>query len=99
MTREVVVTGMGMTTPLGGDVASTWSALLAGTSGISTITDEWVLEQPCHIAGFMAVDPTDVLDRVNHDAWIAPNKPPSLLLVKHGPTPAHQTWTSTGSAQ
>ena len=64
MTREVVVTGMGMTTPLGGDVASTWSALLAGTSGISTITDEWVLEQPSHIAGFMAVDPTDVLDRV-----------------------------------
>ena len=64
MTREVVVTGMGMTTPLGGDVASTWSALLTGTSGISTITDEWVLEQPSHIAGFMAVDPTDVLDRV-----------------------------------
>ena len=64
MTREVVVTGMGMTTPLGGDVASTWSALLAGTSGISTISEEWALEQPCHIAGFMAVDPTDVLDRV-----------------------------------
>lgn len=64
MTREVVVTGMGMTTPLGGDVASTWSALLTGTSGISTITDEWVLEQPSHIAGFMAVDPTEVLDRV-----------------------------------
>jgi 3-oxoacyl-[acyl-carrier-protein] synthase II len=55
---------MGMTTPLGGDVASTWSALLTGTSGISTITDEWVLEQPSHIAGFMAVDPTEVLDRV-----------------------------------
>ena len=30
----VVVTGLGATTPLGGDVASTWSAMLAGTSGV-----------------------------------------------------------------
>ena len=32
---RVVVTGLGATTPLGGDVASTWEALLAGTSGVS----------------------------------------------------------------
>ena len=31
---RVVVTGLGVTTPLGGDVASTWSALLAGKSGV-----------------------------------------------------------------
>ncbi|MGH2929173.1 MAG: beta-ketoacyl synthase N-terminal-like domain-containing protein, partial [Solirubrobacteraceae bacterium] len=30
---SVVVTGLGATTPLGGDVTSTWSAMLAGTSG------------------------------------------------------------------
>ena len=62
--REVVVTGLGMTTPVGGDVASSWSALLAGTSGVSPIQGEWIAEQPSRIAGQMAVDPTEVLDKV-----------------------------------
>ena len=35
---DVVVTGLGATTPLGGDVVSTWEALLAGRSGVSRIT-------------------------------------------------------------
>lgn len=38
MTRRVVVTGLGLITPLGNDVASNWEALLAGRSGIGTIT-------------------------------------------------------------
>ena len=42
MTIKIVVTGLGATTPLGGDVKSTWSALLAGASGISTLEQEWV---------------------------------------------------------
>ena len=33
---DVVVTGLGAITPLGGDVASTWAALLAGKSGFGT---------------------------------------------------------------
>ena len=61
---EVVVTGLGMTTPVGGDVASSWSTLLAGTSGVSTIDADWIAEQPSRIAGQMAVDPTDVLEKV-----------------------------------
>ena len=64
MSREVVVTGLGMTTPLGGDVPSTWEALLAGRSGVRAITDQWAEEQVSRIAGYMAVDPTDVLDKV-----------------------------------
>jgi 3-oxoacyl-[acyl-carrier-protein] synthase II len=36
--RRVVVTGIGMLTPLGNDVDSTWSNILAGNSGISDIT-------------------------------------------------------------
>ncbi|MTB21918.1 MAG: hypothetical protein F2918_04130, partial [Actinobacteria bacterium] len=32
--RRVVVTGLGATTPIGGDVKTSWSALLAGTSGV-----------------------------------------------------------------
>jgi 3-oxoacyl-[acyl-carrier-protein] synthase II len=64
MTRQVVVTGMGMTTPVGGDVATSWATALAGTSGIRLIDEEWTADQPSKIAGIMAVDPTDVLDRV-----------------------------------
>lgn len=64
MAREVVVTGLGMTTPVGGDVESSWAAVLAGQSGIRRIDAEWIGDQPSRIAGFMAVDPAEVLDRV-----------------------------------
>ncbi|PHQ48575.1 beta-ketoacyl-[acyl-carrier-protein] synthase II [Streptomyces cinnamoneus] len=63
-TDHVVVTGLGATTPLGGDVASTWSALLAGRSGIGPIEEEWAAGLPVRIAGQLAVEPTAVLDRV-----------------------------------
>src|SRR5262245_3932813 len=36
--EPVVITGIGLVSPLGNDVCSTWKALLAGTSGVSTIT-------------------------------------------------------------
>ncbi|MFM6977548.1 MAG: beta-ketoacyl synthase N-terminal-like domain-containing protein, partial [Micrococcales bacterium] len=42
MSQKIVVTGLGATTPLGGDVRSTWQALLAGESGISTLEQPWV---------------------------------------------------------
>ena len=63
-TADVVVTGLGATTPLGGDVASTWEALLAGRSGVSRITDDWVQEFPAQLVARLAVDPSAQLDRV-----------------------------------
>ncbi|MGY1840541.1 MULTISPECIES: beta-ketoacyl-[acyl-carrier-protein] synthase family protein [unclassified Modestobacter] len=63
-TADVVVTGLGATTPLGGDVVSTWEALLAGRSGVSRITDDWVKEFPAQLVARLAVEPADVLDRV-----------------------------------
>ena len=60
---RVVVTGLGATTPLGGDVTSTWSALLAGQSGVRTLTEDWVDTVPVKFAGTAAVDPTEVLPR------------------------------------
>ena len=62
--RRVVVTGLGTTSPVGGDVASTWEALVAGTSGVRHLTEDWAQELPVQIAGTALVDPTDVLDRV-----------------------------------
>ncbi|WP_043264205.1 beta-ketoacyl-[acyl-carrier-protein] synthase family protein [Streptomyces sp. CT34] len=61
--RTVVVTGIGATTPLGGDSASTWEALLAGTSGVGTLDQEWAADLPVRIAAQAAVDPADVLPR------------------------------------
>ncbi|MCX4470773.1 3-oxoacyl-[acyl-carrier-protein] synthase 2 [Micromonospora sp. MW-13] len=61
---DVVVTGLGATTPLGGDVASTWDAMLAGRSGVGPLTQEWAAQLPVRIAAQLAVDPSEVLDRV-----------------------------------
>ncbi|MGW0700802.1 beta-ketoacyl-[acyl-carrier-protein] synthase family protein [Streptomyces sp. NPDC002867] len=63
-TNHVAVTGVGATTPLGGDVASTWSALLADESGITAIEDEWAAELPVRIAGRLKVEPAEVMERV-----------------------------------
>jgi 3-oxoacyl-[acyl-carrier-protein] synthase II len=63
-TADVVVTGLGATTPLGGDVASTWEALLAGRSGVSRLTDDWAKDFPAQLVARLAVDPAEQIDRV-----------------------------------
>jgi 3-oxoacyl-[acyl-carrier-protein] synthase II len=60
----VVVTGLGATTPLGGDVASFWENLLAGKSGVKQLTEDWAEPLAVRIAARMAVDPTEILPRV-----------------------------------
>ena len=62
MSRTVVVTGLGATTPLGGDVASTWAGLLAGKSGAVLLTDEIFAELPARIAAPVMVDPSEILE-------------------------------------
>ena len=61
--RTVVVTGIGATTPLGGDSASTWEGLLAGRSGVRPLEGERFAELPVKIAATIAVEPGDVLPR------------------------------------
>ena len=63
MSTSVVVTGLGATTPLGGDVASTWSALLAGRSGVKPLEADWAKDLPVRIAATIAVEPSEVLPR------------------------------------
>src|SRR3954470_20702478 len=65
-TVDVVVTGLGATTPLGGDVTSTWDAMLAGRSGVSTLKEEFIdrFDLPVKIGARLAVQPTDILPRV-----------------------------------
>ncbi|MCL7377203.1 MULTISPECIES: beta-ketoacyl-ACP synthase II [unclassified Streptomyces] len=61
--RTVVVTGIGATTPLGGDTATTWEGLLAGRSGVRPLEGEIFAQLPVRIAAVAAVDPGDVLPR------------------------------------
>lgn len=61
---EVSVTGLGATTPLGGDAAATWRAMLRGENGIRAIEEDWAASLPVRIAGRVRQDPAEVLDRV-----------------------------------
>jgi 3-oxoacyl-[acyl-carrier-protein] synthase II len=62
--ETVVVTGLGATTPLGGDAASTWAAMLAGRSGVRRLTEPWAEQLPVRIAASAAVDPAEIVGRV-----------------------------------
>jgi 3-oxoacyl-[acyl-carrier-protein] synthase II len=85
---EVVVTGLGATTPLGGDVASTWEAMLAGQSGVSALTEEWAAALPVRIAARLAAEPSTVLDRVRLRRL---DRSEAIALVA-----AHEAWRDAG---
>jgi 3-oxoacyl-[acyl-carrier-protein] synthase II len=86
---SVVVTGLGAITPLGGDVASTWSAMLAGTSGVRRITEDWAESLPVKIAAPAAADPVPVIGRVQARRM---DRCEQLALVA-----AREAWADAGS--
>ncbi|WP_104134740.1 beta-ketoacyl synthase [Cryobacterium sp. Y62] len=65
MTKKIVITGIGATTPLGGTAVDTWTALLAGESGTTTLEQAWVAETaiPVTFAAQARVKTADVLQR------------------------------------
>ncbi|MGX5657331.1 beta-ketoacyl-[acyl-carrier-protein] synthase family protein [Geodermatophilus nigrescens] len=87
---DVVVTGLGATTPLGGDVASTWDALLAGRSGVRRLDDEWVKEMPAQLAATLAVEPSEQIDRVRARRL---DRSQQVAVVA-----AEQAWAESGAA-
>ena len=87
---DVVVTGLGATTPLGGDVASTWDAMLAGRSGVRAVTTEWAEQLPVRIAAQLAVDPSEVIDRVKMRRL---DRSEAIALIA-----ARQAWADAGLA-
>lgn len=65
MTKKIVITGIGASSPLGGTARDSWNALLAGTSGARTLEHEWVAEYdlPVTFAAEALVRPEAVLER------------------------------------
>ncbi|GAA4451673.1 beta-ketoacyl-[acyl-carrier-protein] synthase family protein [Phytohabitans houttuyneae] len=87
---DVVVTGLGATTPLGGDVASTWDAMLAGRSGVGPLTQEWAQTLPVRIAAQLAVEPTEKIERVKMRRL---DRSEAVALIA-----AHEAWADSGLA-
>ncbi|GAA2000093.1 beta-ketoacyl-[acyl-carrier-protein] synthase family protein [Nakamurella flavida] len=64
--HDVVVTGIGATTPIGGTAPDTWRAMLEGRNGVTTNDAPWVekYQLPVKIHAPLAVEPTEILTRV-----------------------------------
>ena len=90
MTRKAVITGLGATSPIGGDVETMWANALAGTSGARPIEEDWVQEYdlPVTFAAQLTNNPTEVLSRVE-----ARRMDPTTQM---GLVAAREAWTHSG---
>lgn len=90
MTRKAVITGLGATSPIGGDVDTMWANALAGTSGARPIEKDWVEEHnlPVTFAAQLTNDPTEVLSRVE-----SRRMDPTTQM---GLVAAREAWTHSG---
>jgi len=70
--RRVVVTGLGMLTPLGNGVDVNWKRLISGQSGIRKISDFDVSDISCKIAGQIPLKVDDAEAGLDIDQWIEP---------------------------
>jgi len=70
--RRVVVTGLGMLTPLGNGVDINWKRLISGQSGIRKISDFDVSDISCKIAGQIPLKIDDAEAGLDIDQWIEP---------------------------
>ena len=66
MARKVVITGLGATTPIGGDVPTLWANALKGVSGAAPLGDDWVEEYqlPVTFAARASTPASETLSRV-----------------------------------
>ncbi|MDR1634605.1 MAG: beta-ketoacyl-[acyl-carrier-protein] synthase family protein [Bifidobacteriaceae bacterium] len=87
----IVVTGLGATTPLGGDVESTWRAVLAGQSGVNALDNSWA-EDYGVVANFAATL------KVSADAVLSPQEQRrSDPSAQYALIAARQAWADAGA--
>lgn len=93
MTKKIVITGIGATTPLGGTASDTWTALLAGESGATPLEHSWVAETqiPVTFAAQASVNPNTVLERFE----VKRLDPSSQFALIAG----REAWADAGSPQ
>ncbi|MBC7639057.1 MAG: beta-ketoacyl-ACP synthase II [Rhodoferax sp.] len=91
--RRVVVTGLGATTPLGGDVPTTWQAVLDGTPGATPLAQDWaqLYGLPVTFAAQLAVPPIEVLAKVE-TRRLDPSAQYALIA-------AREAWADAGSPE
>ena len=91
--RRVVITGLGATTPLGGDVPTTWQAVLEGTPGATPLTQDWAAEHelPVTFAAQLLVKPIEVLAKVE-TRRLDPSAQYALIA-------AREAWADAGSPE
>ena len=89
--KKIVVTGLGTSSPLGGNVADSWKALLAGESGVSTLEQDWVAEYdlPVTFAAQAKVASSELLERVETKR-LDPSSQFALIA-------AREAWADAGS--
>ncbi|MBO1902844.1 beta-ketoacyl-[acyl-carrier-protein] synthase family protein [Leucobacter weissii] len=65
MSKKIVITGIGASSPIGGTAPESWEALLAGESGVRTLDNDWAEQYglAVNFAGQAKVSPTEVLER------------------------------------
>ncbi|WP_187978179.1 beta-ketoacyl synthase [Mycetocola sp. JXN-3] len=93
MTKRIVVTGIGITSPLGGTTDETWTNLLAGKSGASPLEQPWVEELglPVTFAAQAATKSVDVLARQE----VKRLDPSSQFAL----TAAREAWADAGTPE
>jgi len=91
MTKKIVVTGIGATSPLGGTAPESWDALLRGESGVHTLEHDWVAQYdlPVTFAAEAKVRPDTVLERVEYKR-LDPSAQFALIS-------AREAWADAGS--
>ncbi len=89
--ERVVVTGLGAVSPVGGDVATTWAALLAGKSGVRQLDESWAGELPVRIAAPAMADPAATIPAVQLRRM---DRAEQLALIA-----ARQAWQDAGAPQ
>ena len=72
--RRVVITGLGIVSPLGVGVDHTWKKLIAGESGVGPITHFDASDLPCKIAAQVPTTDGDEADLFNVDKFIIPKE-------------------------
>ncbi|MET1085958.1 MAG: beta-ketoacyl-[acyl-carrier-protein] synthase family protein [Arthrobacter sp.] len=88
---RALVTGVGTINPLGSSVAGTWSALIAGKSGIAPLDVDWAEQLPVRMAGQVTADLTEHLSTREMKRM---DRCGQLALIA-----AREAWTQAGTPE